>query len=201
MSDRPPCTVAVVCGASGVGKTWVARGLAHRYGVPLGEADDICTALQAITTPEQQPLLHYWDTHPEASAWPPARIADLHLSVVDALRGAYHAVVADHVESATPVVLEGDYLSPELAAGFGGQVRAFVLAEPDAAQIVANYLSREPDEEEQHVRARVSVEVNERLTVRAVAAGAPVIPARPWSDLLDRADAALREGRPRPGTR
>jgi 2-phosphoglycerate kinase len=40
----PPSTVTLLCGASGVGKSWVATRLAARDGVPLGEADDICTA-------------------------------------------------------------------------------------------------------------------------------------------------------------
>jgi 2-phosphoglycerate kinase len=192
MSDQP-WIVTVVCGAAGIGKSWVAKRLAARYDVPLSEADDICTALQAATTPEQQPLLHYWDTHPEAGDWPPERIADLHTSVSESLRIAYEAVVADHVEFGTPVVLEGDYLLPELASGYdGGQVRAFVLDEPDEDQIVANFRAREPEQEEQRFRARVSVEVNARLVARARAAGVPVVPARPWLDGLDRVDAALR---------
>lgn len=191
--SSPPWIVTVVCGASGVGKTWVASRLAARYGVPLGEADDICTALQAMTTPEQQPLLHYWDTHPEAGEWPPAKIAELHLSVADSLRAAYQAVVADHVEFGSPVVLEGDYLLPDLASAYeDGQVRAFVLDEPDEDQIVENYRAREPGQEEQRFRARVTVEVNARLVARARAAGVPVVPARPWADGLDRIEAALR---------
>jgi len=39
--------VTLVCGASGTGKSCLARPLAERYGVPLAEADDIVTALQA----------------------------------------------------------------------------------------------------------------------------------------------------------
>ncbi|WP_405065610.1 hypothetical protein OG558_27470 [Kribbella sp. NBC_01510] len=51
--------------------------LATQYGVPLGEANDIYTALKAFTTPEQEPLLHYWASHPETGGWLPAKIADL----------------------------------------------------------------------------------------------------------------------------
>lgn len=193
MSDAaPPWIVTVVCGASGTGKTWVGKRLAARYGVPLGEADDIEAALKAFTTPEQQPLLHYWDTHPEAARWEPTKIAGLHLSVSETLRVAYHAVIADHVECRTSFVLEGDYLLPDLVIGFGGQVRAFVLDEPDEDQIVANYLAREPEQAEQRFRAGVSVEVNSRLVERARAIGVPVVPARPWADVLDRVDVALR---------
>lgn len=37
MGENRPWTIAVVCGESGVGKSSVARPLALRYGVPLGE--------------------------------------------------------------------------------------------------------------------------------------------------------------------
>lgn len=191
-AEPPSWIVTLLCGAAGIGKTSVAVRLAARYGVPLGEADDIYLALKTLTTPEQQPLLHYWDIHPEAGSWSPAKTADLHLAAAESVQVAYRAVVADHVESRTAVVLESDVLLPGLAVGFGGQVRAFVLDESDEDQIVANFLAREPQYGQQRHRAQVSVEVNNRLVERARAAGLPVVPARPWADGLDRIDAALR---------
>ena len=118
---RAPWIVTLVCGASGaVTSSRVARPLAERYGVPLAEADDVVTALQAITTPEQQPILHFWTDQPprvqvlDAGADRRAAFRGRH-----ALRPAYAAVIADHVEFAAPVVFEGDYLLPELAAEAG----------------------------------------------------------------------------------
>ncbi|HEX4705915.1 MAG TPA: hypothetical protein VH352_27605 [Pseudonocardiaceae bacterium] len=183
-------TVTVVCGASGVGKSSVAIPLAARYGVPLAEADDIVTALKAITTPRDQPVLHYWDTHPEARSWPAERIADLHLSVCDVLLPGIRAVIADHIEFGAPVVLEGDYLVPELVADFGAAVRAVVLHEPDEHRIAANFGAREPGEHE--FRAKVSVEIGTRLATRAAAVGVPVVRPWPWSDGLDRVDTVFR---------
>ena len=189
---RAPWIVTLVCGASGAGKSRVARPLAVRYGVPLAEADDIVTALQAITTPAQQPMLHFWAMHPEARDWAPELIAERHFEVASALRPAYAAVIADHVEFAAPVVFEGDYLLPELAAEAGPAVRAVVLDEQDEDQISANYLRREPGGP-QNDRARVSALVSAELARRARRCGVPVVPARPWSDGLDRVDKALRE--------
>jgi 2-phosphoglycerate kinase len=189
--DPPPWIVTLVCGASGVGKTSVAEPLARRYGVPLAEADDIVTALAAMTTPEQFPVLHYWDTHPEAASWAPGRIADLHLAVSETMRPGFEAVIADHVEFGAPVVLEGDYLLPDLAAGSGGRVRAVVLQE-DGEQIVANFLAREPESGPQTFRAEVSDALGRELTARASAAAVPVLPVRPWADVVDRVDSALR---------
>jgi 2-phosphoglycerate kinase len=186
-----PWIVTLVCGASAAGKSRVARPLAARYGVPLAEADDIVTALQAITTPEQQPALHFWDTYPQFRSWAPEQIAARHFEVAGALRPAYAAVIADHVEFAAPVVVEGDYLLPELAAEAGTAVRAVVLDEQDEDQIAANYLRREPGAQQQD-RARVSALVSAELARRARRRGVPVVPARPWSDGLDRVDKALR---------
>jgi 2-phosphoglycerate kinase len=199
----PAPTVILVCGAAGVGKSRLAAALAARHGVPLGELDDVVTAVKALTTPEQLPAVHLWDTHPEAATWTPEKIAELHFTVADALRPAVLAVVADHLEFAAPVVIEGDYLTPDLPAGFAGfddfagldgfrgAVRVVVVTE-DEDQILANFAAREPDEGAQHARARVSTLVTAELARRAAAHGVPVIPARPWHDVLDRADRALR---------
>lgn len=187
-------SVTLVCGASGVGKSSVAVPLAARYGVPLAEADDIVTGLTAITTEADQPILHYWRTHPEAASWAPEKVADLHFMVAAVLEPAFRAVIADHLEFGAPVVMEGDYLVPELAAGFGGAVRAVVLAEPDEDRLVANLLEREPGGGEQRHRARVSAVVGGRLAERAVVAGVPVVPVRPWGSGVERVDRALRSG-------
>src|SRR5262245_22000373 len=69
-------------GGAGVGKSRAASALAYRYGVPLAEADDIVTALKAMTSYAQQPRLHYWTTHPQVLSWAPEKIVDLHLEVV-----------------------------------------------------------------------------------------------------------------------
>jgi 2-phosphoglycerate kinase len=56
--SRTSWIVTLICGASGVGKSCIAVQLASRYGVPRVEADDIVTALKALTTPDQIPILH-----------------------------------------------------------------------------------------------------------------------------------------------
>lgn len=172
----------LICGASGTGKSQVSYPLARRLGVPLVEMDDIVEALQAMTTPEQLPLLHLWRTHPEASAWSPERVTEAQIQITRALAPAVDALVANHLETDTPVVIEGDYLLPRTAPG----VRAVVLHEQDEEQLVANYASREPELGAQHSRARASKLYGDWLAEQAHAAGVPVIQARPWSDVVDR---------------
>ncbi len=190
MGDNQAWTVAIVCGASGVGKTSVAMPLAARRGMPLGETDDIITMLKTVTSPADQPVLHRWDTDLETRTWSPAQIADLHLSVSDVLAPGFRAVIADHLECAAPVVLEGCYLVPELAAEFGDAVRAVVLHEPDDGRIAANLQAREPDDSN-GFRAKVSVEIGARLAARALAAGVPVVRPTPWTDVLANVTSAL----------
>lgn len=183
-----PWVVTLVCGASGVGKTSVARGLALRYGVPLAPSDDVVTALKAVVTPDQHPLLHYWDTHPEAGGWPAERIVDLHLRVADSLQPAFRAVIADHVDSGLPVIMEGDYMLPDLVEG--GAVRGLVVDE-DELRISANFQRREPEHGPQPFRARVSGLITAALVARATPRGIPVVGSAPWDSAIDRADAAL----------
>src|SRR5262245_26447239 len=126
--------VLLLGGASGVGKSSVSYRLAHHFAMGLTEVDDFQVVLEKMTTPEQQPAPHYWNTHPEAGELPAEKILDLHLAVCRALAPALEAVIANHLESATPVVLEGDFILPALATQTrfwdqvnNGQVRALFL--------------------------------------------------------------------------
>ncbi|MDS0137330.1 hypothetical protein H5970_03865 [Amycolatopsis sp. CM201R] len=185
-------------GASGTGKSRLSYPLARRYEVPIVEVDDLVLAVQRMTTPAQQPLVHYWDTHPDAGSLPVPQVLELQIAVAEALRPALEAVIGNHLETDTPVVIEGDYLLPALAAqdsfagqAAGGRVRAVFLHEPDPGRLVANYLEREPDEGEQHSRAQVSARYGDWLAARAREHGIPVLTARPWTTALDRLCALL----------
>lgn len=187
-------TVTVICGASGVGKSCVARPLAVRRGVPLIETDDIVTALTALTTPDTHPDLHRWHTDAAARGWDPARVVEHTVAVAAALAPGFRAVIADHLEFHAPAVLEGDHLTPHLVLGLTG-ARAVVISEPDEDRIVENLLAREPAAGPQRERARVSALYDAWLTGAAHRHGVPVVPSRPFDDVLTRVERAL-EGRP-----
>lgn len=184
-------TVLLVGGAAGTGKSKVSYPLGRRLGVPVLEIDDIVQALLAMTTPQQQPALHYWHTHPEAASLPPRDILQLHLATCAAIAPAIEAVIANHLDTDMPVIIEGDHLTPELAArtqfcGFtaGRRVRAVMIAEQDEDQIVANFQAREGAE--QRGRAQVSALHTAWLTEQAHQHGIPMLPSRPWHASLDR---------------
>lgn len=190
--------VLLIGGASGVGKTSVSYRLAQYFGVGITEVDDFQVILEKMTTPEQQPVLHYWNTLPEGVHLTPEEIVAHTLKVCRVMAPALEAVIANHLESHAPIVLEGDFILPELAMRENflempnaGRVRGIFIEESDEAQIVENYLLREPDEGPQTYRARVSFLYSQRLRQEAEHLGVPVIPARPWETVFERILAAL----------
>lgn len=190
--------VLLVGGASGTGKTSVSYRLARRFDVGITEVDDLHIVLERLTTPEQQPVLHYWRTNPEAAHLSAEQILELHIAVSRVLSPAIKAVIANHLEAQTPIVLEGDYLLPEIMARQEEaklpkteRVRGVFLYEPDEMQILQNFSLREPDEGEQAGRARVSWLYGQWLKDECQRLGLVALPSRPWDTLLDRIREAI----------
>ena len=191
--------VLIIGGASGSGKTSISYRIAHYFGIGITEADDIHCALMKITTPKDQPLLHYWDTHPEVYEWSGERIFEHLLTVSQVMAPAYEAVIANHLEGNVPLVLEGDYLLPALAAqtAFGdypnnGRVRGLFVHEEEEEQFVRNYLLREPEDGRQEGRAHVSWLHSQWLVKEASRVGGIILPARPWESSFERILESLR---------
>ncbi|MFN8531332.1 MAG: hypothetical protein U0670_22235 [Anaerolineae bacterium] len=198
--------VLLIGGASGVGKTSISYRIARHFGVGITEVDDFQVLLEVMTTPEQQPALHYWATHPEAIHAPPETIFERLMEICHVMTPALNAVIANHLESQTPVVLEGDFILPALAAQAmfrdqpnQGRVKAVFIEEADEAQIVRNYLSREPNAGEQSGRAHVSKRYNDWLRGEATRLKLPVVAARPWGTLFERVLEALNREAPQAG--
>ena len=195
-SDRP-WQVLLLGGASGVGKTQISYRLAQHYGVGLTEVDDFQVILEAMTTAEQYPVLHFWRTHPEeALRMSDDERLDFMLSYCRVLDQALSLVVANHIESRAPVVLEGDFILPSLAVqprygdvDAGGQVRAVFLVERSEEQLGQNYLAREGHVQSE--RAHASWRHSEWLREECRRLDVPAMPARPWDTTLERAIALV----------
>jgi 2-phosphoglycerate kinase len=110
MNEPLPWRVLLVGGASGVGKTVLARTLARHYGVSLLLVDDVRLALQQVTTLEQQPALHYFLTTPDVWRQPEDDLLTGFVGVATALAPALGVIVAHHliVEGAGPLIIAGD---------------------------------------------------------------------------------------------
>jgi 2-phosphoglycerate kinase len=197
MDARRTWQVLLFGGASGVGKTSVSYRLAHAFRVGLTEMDDFHIVLKRMTTPKQQPALHFFRLHAaEVLRMDDEQLLAHILDTSEAMSGAMELVIGNHLASSTPVVLEGDFLLPSLAVRpaydgipADGQVRAVFLYEEDEQQILRNYRAREGTD--QPHRARVSWYHSEWLRREAERLGLPAVPSRPWDTVLERVIAAL----------
>ena len=197
MSDHRQWHVLLIGGASGVGKTHLSYPLAQHFGVGITQIDDFQVVLERMTTPEQQPAMHFFRTDPDAFF----RLdGDGKLGVAiryaEAMAEPLEYVIANHLDGESPVVLEGDFLLPSLAVRAtydgipaAGRVQGFILYEDDEEQIARNYAAREG--EPQPVRARASWRHSEWLRHEAERLGLPTLAARPWETLFTRALALL----------
>jgi 2-phosphoglycerate kinase len=55
-------TVLFIGGSSGTGKSSIAYEIARFYGVNVLEVDDIHLTVETVTTKENFPAIHYWNT-------------------------------------------------------------------------------------------------------------------------------------------
>ena len=182
-----------------MGKTSISYRLAQHYGTGLTEVDDFQIVLERMTDPDRYPVFHYWRLQTdEALAMNDAAQLAFFQRYGATLEEALILVVGNHIETHTPVILEGDFILPSLAVhdSYGGepangQVRAVFLYE-DEAQIAGNYALREG--REQSKRAHTSFIVSEWLRIEATRLGVPAIAARPWDTVIDRVIAAVESG-------
>jgi 2-phosphoglycerate kinase len=200
MQTRRDWQVLVFGGASGVGKTMVSYRLAHQFAVGLTEMDDFQNVLERLTTPEQYPALHYFRQHSaEVLRFDDEQMLAHTRSVAEAMSVAMELVIANHLATRAPVVLEGDFLLPALAVQPAydgvpaeGQVRAVLLYEEDEQQILRNFCARAGEDQRWPRRARASWYYSEWLRREAGQRGLPAVPARPWDTVLERVIAALQ---------
>ena len=142
-------------------------------------------------------MLHFWRTNfGEYRSWTDERRVEHHIAVCrEVFVPVMRAVIADHLETATPVVFEGDFLLPEMATWRHGderndaRVQALFVSEPDEAQIAANFMSREGGAQPE--RARTSWLFDAFLRAECDGHGVPIVDARPWDSVVERAIAAL----------
>jgi len=194
----PAWQVLLVGGASGVGKTRLSYSLAQHYGVNVIEIDDVQTALEVLTTPDQQPLLHFWRTHwNEFTAF----TDDEHVRhFLDVSRGIFQPVVeeivASRLERGMRAIIEGDFILPEVVdrpdfsgQRNGGRVKALFVYESEEARIAANMAHREGGD--QSFVAHTSWLKVQWLRAECDRLGVPDVDARPRSSLVERSIAAI----------
>ena len=99
---------------------------------------------------------------------------------------ALTAIVENHLEEDVPIIIEGDFIHPELAISFDNhRVKALYVFETDRDQIIQNYLAREGGALQEY-RADISVEYGRWISSVCKKMGIGLIEARPWDTVLDR---------------
>ena len=198
-NDIVPCSwqVLLLGGPSGAGKTSVSYRLARYFGIGITEVDDFQVILERMTTPAEQPVLHYRQTHPEAAKQTAEEMVNQLIAVGQVMAPALEAVILNHLDSRAPIVLEGDFILPMVATSFAesstaGLVRALFLYEESEEQLRRNFSQREPEQGIQAGRARVSWLYGQWLKQEAERVGVLALPARPWDDLFERILMALQ---------
>ena len=210
---KPPWTILLVVGSSGTGKTLLAQEIARHYGVSALFVDDVRLALQRLTTPEQQPALHFFLSGPDVWQRSPEILRDGLIGVVQAMAPALTSIMEHHivVPGVGPLVIEGDGILPGLAArpsfrdphllsGLVGDraIRSIFLFEPDEDLVLQNMRERgrgfgAMSPSEQRTIARMSWLYGQWLQQEAKAYGLPVLLSRPWDSLIERALAATEK--------
>ena len=108
--------VLLIGGPSGTGKSSIAYEISRFYGVSVLEADDIYLSVKAMTDSGCLPAIHRWDGE---SDWQAAGIQSNVSWLIDVGREmipALKALVERHIEDKVPIIIEGDFISPDLVA-------------------------------------------------------------------------------------
>lgn len=209
--------VLLLGGSSGSGKTTLGQALQQRLACTVLLLDDLRLGVQALTSPAGHPALHLFVSPAAGALRRPEQIRDGLIGVGQALSPAVEAVMAHHlaVPGAGRVIIEGDGLLPPLCssdylrsrpalAGLDlAGLRALFLHEPTEAQILYNLTARgrgfqSKPAAEQRLWARANWLFGNWLREQAPAHGLPLLPARPYATLPERALAAADSSAPAP---
>jgi len=182
--------VLIIGGASGTGKSELAYKVAKEYGISVLELDDIHTAIKPFASPDEYPAIH----DPEGHKWM-ERGVDLNVNwLKDVSREMFDTlkrVVDRHIEDNLPVIIEGDFIHPDLVASLDGlNVKVLFVQESDINQVISNYVSREGGDPQQ-LRAEISCTHGSWIADTCRNKGINLIESRPWETVLDRAISML----------
>lgn len=206
-SVQPGWRVLLIGGNVGGGKTVVARALASRFDRSHLLVDDIRMVIQQMTMPAEQPGIHYFLAHPTIWQKPPEALCDALITVGNALIRPLSVVVAHHacVESAGPIILEGDGLVPALAVQTGpastpapapNAICSVFLIASDEKAILRHLRRRERSFErftlkEQEAQVRANWLYGQWLRRQADHYRLPVVESHPRETLVERVLAVL----------
>jgi 2-phosphoglycerate kinase len=208
---RLPCTVLLIGGVSGSGKTTAARQISQWCGASWLMVDDLRLALQRsrVTLPQRTDALYAFaeiDERPEVWQQSPEALCEALIATGEVLAPAIEAVIENHVDQSEPIIIEGDGILPPLLdrpalrrAARGSRVRAVFLVEPDEQALLETILTRGRAIERMPepaicTEARAKWLFGRWVAEQAARRQLPVLAPRPWDSLPDRILRAARAG-------
>lgn len=136
-------------GSSGSGKTTLAQRLSRRFQVALVQADSFRLLLQHAVSADAFPTLHLLADPAHVATLTVEQRVDRWRAVAEQMSHALQVVIAFHVATDAPLIVEGDTLMPWLGActtmagvPVGRLVKAVFLHEPDRDRLYKNFESR-----------------------------------------------------------
>ena len=167
--------------------------------MPWLQVDDFRLALQLATTPITHSDLHFFIATPNVWSTPVAALADHLERVAEIVSASLEWVIEHYLVTPYPIILEGDGITPALAARWvfqeaegKGRVTAVCLHDDDPNRLHANMLNRGRSFDRGHDAARTAqVQMNvlysERLRRKSQNLGLPVLTVHPQETLVERA--------------
>ena len=184
-------TVLIIGGASCVGKSSIAYEIANHYGISVLEFDDIYIALNTVVSADKFPAI--CDINGED--WENLGVEGNFNWLIDVgkeMSEALNKIVERHIEDDVPVIIEGDYIIPELVKPLlSAKVKALFIQESDKTQIMSNNQSREGWSNS--LSADIYVYYNNWLQQSCKELGINTLESRPWNNALERAIASLKQ--------
>ena len=190
-------TVLIIGGASGTGKSTVAYEIAKYYGISVLEFDDIQRTVKTVIKKTNLAKDMYIAIHDlEGDNWIDLGVdwnVNWLKSVSKEMFEFLKEIVERHVDENVPVIIEGDFIIPELVKTLlNSKVKSIFVLEGDKEQIINNYMSREGGDR-QTFRADISVSYNNWIQKTCEELMMDSLESRPWNNALDRANKILKE--------
>jgi 2-phosphoglycerate kinase len=194
--------VLLIGGGGGVGKTYVGAEIAAALSISVVQADDIRLVLQRAIPAATMPDLHFF-LDADITRLGTSDAVEHQLRIGQYLADKLEIVIRHHIDTAYPVVMEGDAILPELAVRMSRdrlvpstRVRAVFIEETDPEQIYSALSRRgrgRPFEDEQRRWAEFHHAHGLVLANLARQVGVPVVQARPQQNLAARVQKAVRD--------
>jgi 2-phosphoglycerate kinase len=179
-------------GAAASGKSVSGTEVGRRIGLPCVSADSLWYALQSVTSRESHAPFHYFEPTEEEWQRGPDFLCERHIKCAESLTPALDAFIDRELKEAHPLLLEGAWITPEMAARRvceSPDVRAIFIHEPEEAAVLASMVERQnrtsPSERQLRLSA-MAWRYGNWLREGARSQGIPVVDARPRETLVDR---------------